>query len=92
MVVDSVADELVRLLKEGVAKLSVGRPEDDCDICHVISTSSADWIEKLVTGARLSVLWAARRACIHCTYMRKPSQRNNRKRRRVAADKNAGRS
>lgn len=52
MVVDSVADKLVELLREGVAKLSVGKPEDDCDICHVISKASADWIEELVMGAR----------------------------------------
>jgi glyceraldehyde-3-phosphate dehydrogenase (NADP+) len=51
MVVDTVADAVVKKLAEAVAKLTVGRPEDDCDICHVISESSADWIESLVQGS-----------------------------------------
>ena len=51
MVHESVADDLVALLKVAVSKLTVGAPEDDCDVCHVISSSSADWIEELVTGA-----------------------------------------
>jgi hypothetical protein len=36
----------------GVAKLSVGRPEDDCDITPVVSESSANFIEGLVDDAR----------------------------------------
>ena len=51
MVIDSVADALVDKVKKHVDALTVGRPEDDCDICAVISSSSADWIESLVKGA-----------------------------------------
>lgn len=56
MVEEGVADVLVEKLKEGVVKLTVGRPEDDCDICHVISKSSADWIEELSKGAPMLIL------------------------------------
>ncbi len=35
-----------------VQKLSVGMPEDDCDITPVISESSASFIEGLVDDAR----------------------------------------
>jgi hypothetical protein len=78
MVEEGVADALVENLKARVSKLTVGKPEDDCDICHVISKASADWIEALVTGAhrpcwnappysRLSVRFAHkyRRIAIH---------------------------
>jgi glyceraldehyde-3-phosphate dehydrogenase (NADP+) len=50
-VVDGVADALVAKVRERVAALTVGKPEDDADVCAVISKSSADWAESLVTGA-----------------------------------------
>eukprot|EP00898_Chlorokybus_atmophyticus_P008222 jgi/Chlat1/8400/Chrsp80S07834 len=46
-----IADELIRLVLEGMSKLKVGAPEDDCDITPVISQSSADFIEGLVKDA-----------------------------------------
>ncbi|KAG2500942.1 hypothetical protein HYH03_000767 [Edaphochlamys debaryana] len=52
LVVDSVADALVAGVAEGVAKLSVGMPEDDCDITPVVSESSANFIEGLVMDAK----------------------------------------
>lgn len=51
MVHESVADELVAKVHEKVKALTVGKPEDNCDICAVISEGSANWIEELVTGA-----------------------------------------
>jgi acyl-CoA reductase-like NAD-dependent aldehyde dehydrogenase len=51
MAVEGIADALVGKVKAAVDALSVGRPEDDCDVCHVISASSADYIEELVKGA-----------------------------------------
>jgi Aldehyde dehydrogenase family len=53
MVQDSIADALVDKAKAAVDKLSVGDADDDCDICHVISSSSADYIESLVKGVHL---------------------------------------
>jgi glyceraldehyde-3-phosphate dehydrogenase (NADP+) len=50
MVDEKVADELVKKVLERVGALKVGKPEDDADICAVISESSANWIEKLVMG------------------------------------------
>lgn len=44
-------DELVRRVREGVAKLTVGRPEDDCTVVPVVSRSSADFIQGLVEDA-----------------------------------------
>lgn len=50
MVHEAVADRLVAKVHEKVKALTVGKPEDNCDICAVISESSANWIEELVTG------------------------------------------
>ena len=50
MVHNAVADSLVAKVHERVKALTVGKPEDNCDICAVISDSSANWIEELVTG------------------------------------------
>jgi glyceraldehyde-3-phosphate dehydrogenase (NADP+) len=36
----------------GVEKLTVGRPEDNCDITPVVSSSSADFITGLVEDAQ----------------------------------------
>ena len=52
LVLDSVADEVVERVTEGVQKLSVGNPEDDCFITPVISKSSADFIEGLIEDAK----------------------------------------
>jgi glyceraldehyde-3-phosphate dehydrogenase (NADP+) len=40
-----IADELVAKVKAGVAKLSVGRPEDNADITPVVSEASANFIQ-----------------------------------------------
>ncbi len=56
-VVDSVADQLVALVAAAVAKLRVGRPEDDADITPVVSESSANFIEGLVVDAREKGGW-----------------------------------
>lgn len=39
-------------VQAGVQKLSVGRPEDNCDITPVVSSSSADFITGLVEDAQ----------------------------------------
>lgn len=52
MVHEAVADELVAQVHARVKALTVGKPEDNCDICAVISEGSANWIEELVAGAR----------------------------------------
>ncbi|KAB1211894.1 NADP-dependent glyceraldehyde-3-phosphate dehydrogenase [Morella rubra] len=52
LVMESVADALVEKVNAKVAKLSVGRPEDDCDITPVVSESSANYIEGLVKDAK----------------------------------------
>lgn len=52
LVMESVADVLVEKVNVKVAKLTVGRPEDDCDITPVVSESSANFIEGLVNDAK----------------------------------------
>nr|GMD27562.1 NADP-dependent glyceraldehyde-3-phosphate dehydrogenase [Ipomoea batatas] len=52
LVMESVADALVEKVKAKVAKLTVGAPEDDCDITPVVSESSANFIEGLVMDAK----------------------------------------
>lgn len=39
-------------VQAGVQKLTVGRPEDNCDITPVVSSSSADFITGLVEDAQ----------------------------------------
>ena len=51
MAVEAVADALVAGVAAGVSKLSVGQPEDDCDITAVVSRRSADFIQGLVEDA-----------------------------------------
>ncbi|KAF7806518.1 NADP-dependent glyceraldehyde-3-phosphate dehydrogenase [Senna tora] len=53
LVMESVAAALVEKVKAKVAKLTVGPPEDDCDITPVVSESSANFIEGLVMDAKL---------------------------------------
>ncbi|KAI8464408.1 MAG: aldehyde dehydrogenase domain-containing protein [Monoraphidium minutum] len=52
LVVKGVADVLAAKVAAGVAKLSVGAPQDDADITPVVSESSANFIEGLVEDAR----------------------------------------
>lgn len=52
LVMESVADALVEKVKAKVAKLTVGPPEDDCDITPVVSESSSNYIEGLVKDAK----------------------------------------
>lgn len=52
LVMESVADELVEKVKAKVAKLTVGPPEENCDITAVVSESSANFIEGLVMDAK----------------------------------------
>jgi glyceraldehyde-3-phosphate dehydrogenase (NADP+) len=51
-VMESVADALVEKVKAKVAKLTVGPPEENCDITPVVSESSANYIEGLVKDAK----------------------------------------
>lgn len=52
LVMESVAGTLVEKVKAKVAKLTVGAPEDDCDITPVVTESSANFIEGLVMDAK----------------------------------------
>ncbi|XP_042404061.1 NADP-dependent glyceraldehyde-3-phosphate dehydrogenase-like [Zingiber officinale] len=52
LIMESVADEFVEKVNAKMAKLSVGTPEENCDITPVISESSANFIEGLVMDAK----------------------------------------
>ncbi|CAI6006362.1 unnamed protein product [Closterium sp. NIES-65] len=52
LVMEDVADALVERVNARLAKLTVGRPEDDADITPVVSESSANFIEGLVLDAK----------------------------------------
>lgn len=52
LVMESVADALVEKVKSKLAELTVGPPEDNCDITPVVSESSASFIEGLVLDAK----------------------------------------
>ncbi|KAE8731670.1 NADP-dependent glyceraldehyde-3-phosphate dehydrogenase [Hibiscus syriacus] len=52
LVMESVANALIDKFKAKVAKLTVGPPEDDCDITPVVTESSANFIEGLVMDAK----------------------------------------
>ncbi|PWA68823.1 aldehyde dehydrogenase 11A3 [Artemisia annua] len=52
LVMESVADTLVKKVNEKLAKLTVGPPENDCDITPVVTESSANFIEDLVMDAK----------------------------------------
>lgn len=51
LVEESVADDLTAAIVAGVNKLTIGAPEDNCNITPVISSSSADFIEGLIKDA-----------------------------------------
>jgi glyceraldehyde-3-phosphate dehydrogenase (NADP+) len=52
LIMNSIADEVVEKVKSKMAKLTVGPPEDDCDITPVVTESSANFIEGLVMDAK----------------------------------------
>ena len=52
MVIESVANTLVKKINDKVAKLTVGPPEKDSDITPVVTESSANFIEGLVKDAK----------------------------------------
>ncbi|GMG98949.1 hypothetical protein Nepgr_000789 [Nepenthes gracilis] len=52
LVMESVADTIVEKVNAKVAKLTVGPPEEDCDITPVVTESSANYIEGLVKDAK----------------------------------------
>jgi acyl-CoA reductase-like NAD-dependent aldehyde dehydrogenase len=54
-----IADELVAKVKAGVAKLSVGRPEDNADITPVVSEASANFIQVRAAAAEAAAVAAA---------------------------------
>lgn len=51
LVVDSVADELVSLIEPGLRRLTVGKPEDNCDITPLVTPASATFVEGLAADA-----------------------------------------
>lgn len=51
LVMESVADKLVELIREKVLKLTIGSPEEDADITPLIDKSSADYVEGLIQDA-----------------------------------------
>lgn len=63
-VIESVAEELVKLIVEKIAKLKVEMPEDNYDITPVVSQSSANFIQGLVKDAK------AKGAKFHQEWMR----------------------
>ncbi|KAK9059431.1 hypothetical protein SSX86_022051 [Deinandra increscens subsp. villosa] len=52
LVMESIADSLVKKVNEKLGKLTVGPPENDCDITPVVTESSANFIEALVMDAK----------------------------------------
>ncbi|WP_338453038.1 NADP-dependent glyceraldehyde-3-phosphate dehydrogenase [Niallia oryzisoli] len=51
LVHENVADQLVDLLKEEIAALSVGSPEDGCTVVPLIDQNSADFVQGLIDDA-----------------------------------------
>ena len=51
--VESIAEELLTKMKAKMANLTVGHPENNCDITAVIHRKSADYIEGLVMDAKV---------------------------------------
>lgn len=51
LVLDSVADQLVKLMKNEIEKLSVGKPNDNCNITPMIDKKSADFVSDLIKDA-----------------------------------------
>ncbi len=53
LVMDSIADELIKRLVPLVEKLSIGNPEENADITPLINDSSADYVAGLIDDAVL---------------------------------------
>lgn len=51
LVMESVADELVDLVRAKILDLTIGTPEEDADITSLIDKSSADYVEGLINDA-----------------------------------------
>jgi glyceraldehyde-3-phosphate dehydrogenase (NADP+) len=51
LVVEEVADELVETIARRVARLTVGRPEDDCTVTPLVDPASADEAERMTREA-----------------------------------------
>ena len=51
LVMDSVADELIAKIMDGVKQLKVGMPETSADITPLINTRSADYVQGLIEEA-----------------------------------------
>ncbi|KAG6536986.1 hypothetical protein ZIOFF_002064 [Zingiber officinale] len=52
LIMDSIADVVIEKVKAKMAKLTVGPPEENCDITPVVTESSANFIEDLVMDAK----------------------------------------
>ena len=52
LVVDEVADELVKKVKEKVEKLKVGNPVDGAEVVPLIDNNAADFVWELIDDAR----------------------------------------
>lgn len=51
LVMDSIADDLVEIIRQKVLALTIGQPEDNADITPLIDKSAADFVEGLVNDA-----------------------------------------
>ena len=51
IVMNSIADELVELLKKNIEKLKVGSPESGASIIPLIDNKSADYVQELIDDA-----------------------------------------
>lgn len=51
LVLDTVADKLVKLLKEKVTNLKVGNPKDEVDITPLIDSKAAGFVQDLIDDA-----------------------------------------
>ena len=51
LVMESIADELASKIVAEVAKLTVGRPEDDAQITPLINDKAADFVQELIDDA-----------------------------------------
>ncbi|GHU63185.1 NADP-dependent glyceraldehyde-3-phosphate dehydrogenase [Clostridia bacterium] len=51
LVIDQVADQLVKLIQQKVESLKVGDPFDNADITPLINTQAADFVEELAQDA-----------------------------------------
>ncbi len=52
LVLEGVADKLLEKLVPLVKALKVGKPQDDCDVCPLITDKSADFVQSLIEEAK----------------------------------------